>query len=126
MGCAFNYVLDKTEKTNARGVYVQILVHEKHKPRLLAYCEKHQGAIVNYHTHLLPEYRKEAGELFCTHIQYQAERADNRRHYQDVCELIKKCDKACPGATSFVCVEIIEKYARRPAFIDEMRKIGKL
>jgi len=122
----FNDVLNKAEKRNSRGVYVEILVHEKHKPRLLAYCKINPSAIASYYTHLLPEYIQEVGELFSAFIKYKAESADNRGHYQDVCELIKICDKACPGATSLVCSEIIEKYARRPAFMDEMQKIGKL
>ena len=123
---AFYDVLDKAEQNSARGAYVKILVYEKHKPRLLAYCKKFPYAIVDYHKILLPEYMIEAGLLFSAHIRKQAEAADNRSRYSEVCRLIEICDKACPGATDALCDEIIAKYAKRPAFMDEMRKIGKL
>jgi len=122
----FEEILEKTEKNGSRGVYVQILVNDKHKPRLLAYCNKWPGSIVSYHTHLLPEYQHEVGQLFSDFIRQQASTANNRRHYGDVCALIKMCDKTCPESTTDVCAEIIQKYSRKPAFMDEMRKIEKL
>ncbi|MCL1884417.1 MAG: SWIM zinc finger family protein [Defluviitaleaceae bacterium] len=118
-------VLEKTEERDRRGIYVEILVHEKHKPRLLAFCKKMPSAIARYHTHLLPEYKQEVGQLFSEHIRHTAARADSRTQYSEVCQLIETCEKACPGATDSLCAEIIEKNARRPAFMDEMRKIGK-
>jgi len=117
-------ILEKTE--GSRGIYVKIIVHEKHKPRLLAYCESFPYAIVEYHKHLLPEYKQEVGLIFSDHIRQLASRADNRGRYHEVCQLIKTCDSACPDATSNICAEIISEYARRPAFMDEMRKINKL
>ena len=123
---AFYDMLEKIEELNPWGVYVKILVHEKHKPRLLDYCNKTSGAIVNHYTHLLPEYKHEVGQLFVDHIRRLATGADNRSRYHEVCNLIKTCDKVCPGVTSEVCDEIISKHAKRPAFMDEMRQIGKL
>jgi len=122
----FNEVLKKTEKAGARGVYLKIITHEKHKPRILAYCEKYQNAIVDYHSHILPEFKLEVGQIFTDYIRRRASGADNRGQYSEVCNLIKICDKACPGATDKVCAEIIQQYARKPAFMDEMRKIKKL
>ncbi|MCL2388403.1 MAG: SWIM zinc finger family protein [Defluviitaleaceae bacterium] len=116
-------ILDKTESKS--GIYLEILVHEKHKPRLLAYCEKNPFAIDRYHKHLLPEYQHEVGQIFASHIRTTAERADSRSNYREVCKLIQACDKASPSATDSVCAEILLKYARKPAFMDEMRKIKK-
>jgi len=118
-------VLEKAEKTSTRDLYLKIIVHEKLKPRILTYCRKHPDAIVNYHTHLLPEYKQEVGQIFSNYIRQQAQRANERSQYSEICRLIKTCDKACLGATDDVCAEILFKYAKRPAFMDEMRKIGK-
>jgi len=74
----------------------------------------------------LPEYKHEVGLLFTGLIRQRASGADNRRDYSEVCRLIKLCDNACPGAAGDIYVEIAQKYARRPAFMDEMRKIGRL
>jgi len=119
-------VLEKTESNSVRGIYIQILLHEKHKPRILAYCNKFPSSIATYYTHLLPEYKNEVGILFANHIRQQAAGADSRSRYSEVCKLIKACDKVCPEAAHEVCVEILSNYAKRPAFMDEMRKIGKV
>jgi hypothetical protein len=121
-----NDILNKIEKNSHRGVYVQILVHEKLKPQLLSYCEKSPKSIEYYYKELLPEYKNEVGKIFSKYIGVLATGADNRRDYSEVCRLIKVCDKACPGVTDTVCNEIFEKYAKRPAFMDEMRKIKKV
>jgi len=123
---AFQAVLERAEEVPAYGIYQKIIIHEKHKPRILAYCQKSLYAIVDYHTYLLPEYRKEVGQIFSDYMFQKIERIDGRSQYKEVCRLIKMCDKVCPGATDAVCEEIFLKYARRPAFMDEMRKIGKI
>ncbi|MCL2362330.1 MAG: SWIM zinc finger family protein [Defluviitaleaceae bacterium] len=120
---AYYDVLDKTEGNNIHGIYVEIITHEKHKPRILAYCKKSQYAIVRLHTYLLPEYKQEVGEIFTEYIRAQATRADNRSRYHEICKLIETWEKACPGGTVLLCDEIREKYAHRPAFMDEMRKM---
>jgi len=119
-------VLEKVEASRSRGIYLEIIVYEKLKPQLLAYCEKIPVTIIQYHTHLLPEYKLEVERIFSDYIRQQASRADSRNSYKEVCQLIEILDKACSGATDSLCAEIIEKYARRPAFMDEMRKIKKL
>jgi len=63
--------------------------------------------------------------LFTEYIKNKAEAATSRSHYNEVCGNIKALDKACPGAADEICAEIIKKYSKRPAFMDEMRKINK-
>ena len=118
-------VLGKTEKNDTRGIHVKILVHEKHKPRLLAYCKKIPKAITTHYAHLLPEYQQEVGAIFLDYIRHLVTTVDTRSQYREVCQLIKTYDKACPGATDTICAEIFQKHAKRTAFMDEMRKIGK-
>ena len=101
-------------------------MHEKHKPRLLKYCQKSVESIVKYHKILLPEYEREVVEIFLKLIRTLAARASSRGAYSEVCGVIQLCDKSCPDSTAEVCAEILQQYARRPAFMDEMRKISKL
>jgi len=123
---AFYDVLDKIEARNIRGIYVEIIKHEKHKPRLLTYCKQHQYAIASLHTYLLPEYQHEVEQMFTEYIRQQAAIANSRSQYREVCNLIKTCEGACPGATDAVRTEIKEKYFKRPAFMDELRKVGMI
>jgi len=118
--------LEKLNRNGSRGIYVKILVHEKHKPRLLKYCQKSTESIIKYHKILLPEYKREVVEIFLTLIRTLAARASSRSAYNEVCGVIQLCENSCIGSTSEVCAEITQQYARRPAFMDEMRKIGKL
>jgi len=107
-----------------REIYIKVIDEEKHKTRLLAHCQKYTASIASYHKVLLPEYKNEVAELFVNYIRQCASSASSRNSYATVCNLIVMCENACPGATAKVRAEITQKYARRPAFMEEMRKIG--
>jgi hypothetical protein len=107
-----------------QGIYVQILIHEQKKPLLLAYAKKHINEIVGLHAHLLPEYKSEVADMLRQHILKSAAAASDRKMYQRVCETIKVFHKAC-GSEDAIDVrdELLRRYPKRPAFVDEMRKV---
>jgi hypothetical protein len=116
-------LLDDLEK-NPHGVYTKILIHEDLKPRLLSYCQKYLQTLTQLYEHLLPDYKSEVGEMFKKIIDAQAGRASNRRDYKDVCGVIKHYGTACgKAAAKEIKLTLMEKYPRRPAFIDELNKV---
>jgi hypothetical protein len=119
-------LLEELDNNNKLGIYVKILVHEKHKFRLLKYCQKSAESIIKYHKIFLPEYEREVVEIFLKLIRTLAARASSRSAYSEVCGVIQLCDNSCPGSTAEACAEILQQYAKRPAFMDEMRKNGML
>ncbi|MDR1705843.1 MAG: SWIM zinc finger domain-containing protein, partial [Clostridiales bacterium] len=118
-----NRLLDDLEK-NPHGAYTKILIQEDLKPRLLLYCHKYLNTLPQLYKHLLPDYKSEVGEMFKKIIAAQAGRASNRRDYKDVCGVIKHYGTACgKAAAKEIKLALMEKYPRRPAFIDELNKV---
>jgi hypothetical protein len=117
-------LLEEIGERNYRNVYVEMLIHEKLKLRLLEYCKKNISTIVSYYTHLLPECKQNVGAIFALYISKSAERANDRKQYREVCGIIKHYKKACgTAAANAICAELAVKYAKRPAFLDELRKV---
>lgn len=116
-------VLEKTASKSS-GVYVEILIHENLKSLLLEYCKINTRAIVANYPHLLPEYKNDIGVIFVKYITESAVHADNRSRYRDVCGIIKHYKKACgSSAADELRDQLSAKHAKRPAFLDELRKI---
>ena len=106
-------------------IYVEVLVHEKKKKPLLEYCETHTSAVDNLYEHLLPEYKAETEVLFLKYIRQEAGNASDRRQYRDVCSIIEHYKNACGGKKAAeIKSELLEKYAKRPAFKDELNKLS--
>jgi len=107
-----------------KEIYTKILLHEKMFPELLEYCKNNMARITEYHKYLLPGYKEDVSEIFSAYIRKSASQAFDRRLYAEVCEIIKKYAKACgkTKATEIIS-ELKTQYAKRPAFVDELKKI---
>jgi hypothetical protein len=108
---------------NQSGVYVQILLHEKLKPQLLEYCKKNVITITKYYTHLIPEFKAEVGKIFTEYIRGSAALANGRNQYRDICGVVKHYEQACGKDADAIKDELRLRYAKRPAFLDELRKL---
>ena len=112
------------KNSREQNIYVDILIHEKKTQLLLEYCETHDSAVVKLYMHLLPEYRFELEILFADYIRKEAEKASGRSHYSDVCSIITHYKKACGSQkASEITGELLQKYSKRPAFVDELKKL---
>ena len=117
-------VLEKSENNNWGNIYVDILIHENLKSRLLEYCKKHIHTIKSYYTHLLPEYINDVGTIFMQYIHDRAKDAGSRSHYRNICELLKDYKKACGNEAMYkLRDELKEKYSKRPTFLDELNEL---
>jgi hypothetical protein len=116
-------ILEGVRNNNYRNIYVEILIHENLKPQLLDYCKNNFRTIEGLYSHLLPEYEKDVDELFIKLIRSRAAEANNRNHYGQVCDLIRRYKKACGKNTDAIRGELATEYAKRPAFLDELSKV---
>ncbi|MDR1564836.1 MAG: SWIM zinc finger family protein [Oscillospiraceae bacterium] len=116
-------ILEELDIQDHSEVYVEILIHEKLKLRLLDYCKNNIDDITELYPHLLPECKNDVGVIFTKYIQQQAETANDRSMYRSVCDLIRLYKKACGAAALDIRKELASQYPKRPAFLDELSKV---
>lgn len=121
----YKSILEKLEKDRWPGeIYTMILIEEHKTGKLLDYIRIQPSSVEDYYMHLIQEYPLEVKELFQSHIEAAANRANNRRHYQDVCRIIEVFGQACgKEEASQMILRLKQKYPRKPAFLDELMSI---
>lgn len=118
-------ILKEFEKTAyPPEIYVNILIEEKLFEQLLRYCQRYPDKIISLYSYLVEDYLDEVSFLFRKHIENEAQRANQRSKYRQVCSLIRDYREACgPDAAARIIAELKRTYARRPAFIEELGKL---
>ena len=117
------FLLENQKKTY-QDVYTRILIEEGEKQKLLKYVQGSPSSVETYYRHLIPEFKEEVYLLFLQHIEQSAARAGNRKDYQRVCAIIRNLKKAGgKERVSEIIQKLINKYANRPAFRDELSKV---
>lgn len=120
----FKQLLSELEKGHSRGLYLTVITEEKLEDRILEYATANPSSIVELYPYLINNHLSEVNTLFVDMILYDAENASERRLYKQVCKDIKKYKKACGETNSRKLIEeLMSKYPRRPAFLDELQKI---
>jgi polyhydroxyalkanoate synthesis regulator phasin len=120
----FEKLLSELESGHSRGLYLTIITEEKLEDRILEYATMKPSSIVELYPYLIDNHLSEVNNLFVDMIMYDAENASERRLYKQVCKDIKKYKKACGETNSRKLIEeLMSKYPRRPAFLDELQKI---
>ncbi len=106
-------------------VYTSILVEEKELALLLEYVSKQPSRIEEYAGMLLPVYPREVKGLYSRHIEAAAKQATNRSGYANVCGIIRRLRRlGCSDEARNMAVQLLQQYARKPAFCDELEKLG--
>lgn len=116
-------MLEKQNK-NYLPLFPGILIEEGEKFKLLEYVQQRPSLIEDYYQHLLPEYEKEVYTLFQQYILQTAARANKRKDYQAVCDIIRNLKKA-GGIESALEIKhkLLAQYPSRPAFKDELGRV---
>ena len=105
-------------------VYVKILIEEGLKQLLLAYCRQKPWSLPGLYRHLIPDYADEISPLFEKLIRLEAGRASDRKGYRTVCGIIQNYMHACgESATRVLITDLFVTYKKRPAFVDELKKV---
>jgi hypothetical protein len=121
----YKSIIEKLEKDRwPRGIYTMILIEEHETGKLLEYIRKQPSRVEDYYMHLIHEYPLEVKGLFQAHIEVGADRANTRKHYQDVCRMIHVFKQACGKEEASQIIFLLkQKYPRKPAFLDELMSI---
>jgi hypothetical protein len=107
-----------------------LYVEEKYWDRLLALVKQVNNfdTTWQYHNYLVKPYPLELLELYLPALEQKADQANQRRDYADLALKMQRISKDIPQGKEKILVlarRFKEKYARRPAMIDELNKILK-
>ena len=106
-------------------VYRKILLAENRVDLMAEACEKDPSDLLLYFSALkCSPFAERATELYKDWIWEEADAAANRSEYAAVCQKLKKFSKDSPIAAQVLAQELREKFPRRPAFQDELKKAG--
>ncbi len=117
--------LEKGRGWRADSMYTKLLIEENETTRLLEYIHRHPETVVDYYKYLIGQYPSEVYPLFETHIETTMKQASNRNHYKQVCKIIRKLLGAGGRQQAErIIASLRQRYANRPAFLDELRGIN--
>ena len=106
-------------------VYRKILLAENRVDLMAEACEKDPSDLLLYFSALkCSPFAERATELYKDWIWEEADAAANRSEYAAVCQKLKKFSEDSPIAARVLAQELREKFPRRPAFQDELKKAG--
>ncbi|MHB1152943.1 MAG: SWIM zinc finger family protein [Eubacteriales bacterium] len=105
-------------------VYEHILCIENFQEKLMYFCDRYPEKIFSLYRNFDKCYNEQINRLFITVIQDHAKIASDRSNYKSICKEIRVYKKACGKAKAAVLKhELIDSYRRKPAFLDELKKI---
>jgi len=116
--------LKNDQRWQVKNMYVKLIEQEQDSEEIMAYVKENPAYIVKYAELLKGNYPDEVVVLYRNHIRAVSKDSSKRSAYQDVCALIRRYKKIAgkDDATELVN-ELLILYKRRPAFVDELRKI---
>ncbi|MFC4770146.1 SWIM zinc finger family protein [Effusibacillus consociatus] len=124
----YRSMLYKLEKDGwHKEIYTRILVEEQESEKLLEIVKKHPATVEEFYTYLVERFPDEIKRLFQIHIENTANRSSTRKHYQDVCRIIRMLQRARGEAEAEQSVRmLLAKYPRKPAFREKLMKLSFL
>lgn len=106
-------------------VYRKILLAENRVDLMAEACEKDPSELLLYFGALKSSpFAEQATELYKDWILEEMDAAVNRAEYAAVCQKLKIFSEDSPIAARVLAQELREKFPRRPAFQDELKKAG--
>lgn len=122
----YRNMLHRLEKDRWLGdIYTRILVEEQETALLLEYVKKQPARIEDYYSYLKEQFPVEVKELFRAHIAARANQSSTRKHYQDVCRILRLLQKAGGKEEAVQIADmLLAKYRNKPAFRDELLQLN--
>lgn len=116
--------LKSDEGWHGRSFYLRLIVEEKDTDEIMEYVRENPRTIEDYIHLLIDKYRDEVMEIYIKSIKLQASSASNRNGYKAVCGTIKRHKKIFGNKNVEGLInELTALYKKRPAFLDELRKV---
>ena len=86
--------------------------------------KSHNEKVYRYGAFLAKKYQQEVCNIYTTQINKEAESANDRKSYSRVCSNIRLFSEAgYLEQANEIIWEFMQKYKRKPAFVDELKKI---
>ena len=125
-----NTLLPKVKNSHYFSVFDKIYIEEKQWDKLMDWAEKHcsissYGSMKNYKSYLMPHYTERILEFYRSKIEIYAENNIGRDHYKTVVSVLKEMQTYRGGKkmVEILLADFKQKYARRPAMMDELRSV---
>lgn len=116
--------LKAKEYWKSKSMFLQIILEEKDLDEIMGYVRENPTSIDSYAEILMDKFKDEVIEIYKKYIKFEASRAANRSHYNNVCGIIKKYKKiAGKESQTQIINELIALYRKKSAFLDELSKI---
>lgn len=107
-----------------------IFIQEEQWERLVEvaanYCS--ESTLATVHPYLVKRYPEKMLAMYLRVIESLGDAASNRKEYQHIAALMKKAKHDIPGSRSTIenlAIQLMRKYPRRPAMLEEMHQIIK-
>lgn len=109
---------------HGRSMYLKLIVLEKDLAEIMEFVTENPRSIEEYADMLVDKYQVQVIEIYTKSIKLQADLSSNRKHYQEVCRMLKRYKKiAGKNRLEEIVNELTVLYKKRPAFLDELSKI---
>lgn len=104
--------------------YLSIIIEENDSKEILDFITNEPFYIEAYIEYVINDFKDESEELYKKYILNKAKQSNKRSMYKSVCSSIKRFNKLLgkDGALK-IRNELLDKYKRKPAFIDELKKV---
>lgn len=115
----------KTSKAwQAKALYHKLIDDAGDLDELIEYVRENPGSIQTYAGILKDKFNNEVLEIYRAYVKSAAQRSQNRKDYQVVCGIISQYGKiAGLKNQELIIQELRVTYKRKPAFVDELRKV---
>ncbi|WP_291579603.1 SWIM zinc finger family protein [Clostridium sp. UBA6640] len=108
----------------SKDIYLKLIIDENDLDEIMEIVRKNPETIEDYASMLIDKFKDEVLEIYESHIKLQADRSSSRNQYQGICRMLKRYEKiAGSGDKQRIVNELKILHKRRPAFLDELRKI---
>ena len=116
--------LQKHSGWQAKRLFQQLIEEEKDIAELMEFVRVYPDCIEKYANYLVDVYQEDIQQIYKEHIKMTANRASNRKGYQDVCQMIRRYERVVGQQLEQEIVnELRNSYRRKPAFVDELSKV---
>jgi len=117
-------LLDECASILHHSQYMNILESECEYALLLAQLELHNNEVYRHGEFLASKYPQEVCDIYTAQIIKEAESVHGRESYRKVCSNIMLFSKAgYTDQANELIWDFMQKYKRKPAFVDELKKI---
>ena len=119
-------ILSSLSKSLPQHMYMDILSKENEISKLFEEVRKYPQSVFTYGKQLSIEFQQEVSDICVTEIYNQANEAKDRKKYKKVCGNIKNLlDYGGVSEAEEMIADLITKYQRRAAFVDELNSLSK-